>query len=180
VRETTITYEAASGTIEVVGRQKATREKIARAFAEVILEHEITDERLPQRRYDLSPLLSPKALHLSPEDGIARAKVTMLALSTLDESLTQRFEVSFADDVSLHAALDGHFGEMNPLRSDLLPRVARIEIEFEPPVGRRRGKKVNVELAMPNKCSLRGKTARERLILGSYLRSWGLARGVDA
>jgi hypothetical protein len=177
VRETAITYEPESGTIEVIGAHKATRQDIACVFAEMLLGHKITGERLPLRRYDLTPLLSSRQLATLPQDGVAKAKLTMLAISTFDQNLTQRFQVPFKEDVSLHAALEGEYGEHNPLRGQVRPQQARIEVEFEPKPGCRRGKKVNVDLGAPNKCSLRGKTAQERLILGEYLRSWGLARG---
>jgi hypothetical protein len=105
VRETAITYEPESGTIEVIGARKALRQDIACTFAETILGHEITGEPLPLRRYDLTPLLSSRPLPTLPQDGVARAKLTMLTISSFDQSLTQRFQVPFKEDVSLHAAL---------------------------------------------------------------------------
>jgi hypothetical protein len=179
VRETAVIYEPSSGTIEVVGRIKTIRETVAKLFAEMLLGVELTGERLPRRRVDLTPLLYSDNLPVEQQDGIALVKLTMLALSTLDGKLIQRFEVPFKEALALHTALANQYGPRNPLRSQLRPWMARIEIELEPQAGRKRGKKINVNLCAPNKCSLRGKTAKERLVLNRYLRAWGLLRGVD-
>ena len=100
---------------------------------------------------------------VEPQDGIARVKLTRLVISALDGSLTQSFEVPFADDETLHEVLDAEYGAEDPLRNRSRPWMARIEIEFEPEVGRKRGKKINVILCTPAKCNLRGKTEKERV-----------------
>jgi hypothetical protein len=179
VRETAITYEPDSGTIEVVGRVKALREQVASLFAEKLLSVDLSGERLPPRRVDLSPLLDPITFVVEPQDGIARVKLTRLVISALDGSLTQWFEVPFAVDETLHEVLDDEYGTENPLRNQSRPWMARIEIQFEPEPGRKRGKKINVILCLPTKCNLRGKTEKERLLLNRYLRAWGLLRGEE-
>jgi hypothetical protein len=125
VRETAITYEPGSGTIEVVGRVKALREQVASLFAEKLLGVDLSGERLPPRRVDLSPLLNPITFTVEPQDGIARVKLTRLVISALDGSLTQWFEVPFADDKTLHDVLDDEYGTENPLRNQSRPWMAR-------------------------------------------------------
>ena len=66
-RETAITYEPNSGTIEVVGRVKALREQVAGLFAEKLLGVDFSGKRLPPRRVDLSPLLDPSCSPSSPK-----------------------------------------------------------------------------------------------------------------
>jgi hypothetical protein len=179
VRETAITYEPNSGTIEIVGRVKEVREQVAGLFAEKLLGVDFSGKRLPPRRVDLSPLLDPIVFAVEPQDGIARVKLTRLVISALDGSLTQWFEVPFADDETLHEVLDAEYGAENPLRNQSRPWMARIEIQFEPEAGRKRGKKINVILCSPAKCNLRGKTEKERVLLNRYLKAWGLLRGAD-
>jgi hypothetical protein len=180
VRETAITYEPGSGTIEVVGRVKALREQVASLFAEKLLGVDLSGERLPPRRVDLSPLHNPITFTVEPQDGIARVKLTRLVISALDASLTQWFEVPFADDKTLHDVLDDEYGTENPLRNQSRPWMARIEIQFEPEPDRKRGKRINVILCLPTKCNLRGKTEKELLLLNRYLKAWGLLRGAEA
>jgi hypothetical protein len=179
VIETVIVYEPDSGTIEVVGSVKKLRERLAKAFAETKLGVGIPAERLPLRRFDLTPLLDPRhVLAFDPGDGIARVKLTMLMLSNWDNGLTQRFEIPFEDnETTLHEAVAAQFGSRNPLLSSLRPVCARIDVRFQPQPGQRRGKKVSVTITGANKCNLRGKTAQERLILDRYLRDWGIYRG---
>jgi hypothetical protein len=180
VRETAITYEPRSGTVEVIGRVKALREQVASLFAEKLLGVDLSGERLPSRRIDLSPLLNPITFAVEPQDGIARVKLTRLVMRTPDDSLAQSFEVPFADDETLHEVLEDEYGAENPLRGHSRPLMARIEVQFEPGPGRKRSKKINVALCLPSKCNLRGKTEKERLLLNRYLKSWGLLRGEDA
>ena len=180
VRETAITYEPSSGTIEVIGRVKTRREQIASLFAEKLLGVDLSGERLPPRRVDLSPLLDPITFAVEPQDGIARVKLTRLVISALDDSLTQWFDVPFVGEDTLHEVLDDEYGTENPLRDQPRPWMARIEVQFEPEQNRKRGKKINVDLCSPKKCNLRGKTEKERLLLNRYLKAWGLLRGSEA
>jgi hypothetical protein len=179
VLETVIVYEPDSGTIEVIGSVKKLRERLAKAFAETKLGVAIPGERLPMRRFDLTPLLDPgHLLAFDPGDGIARVKLTMLTLSDWDNGLIQRFEIPFEDnETTLSEALAAQYGVRNPLLSSLRPVCARIDVRFQPLPGQRVGKKVSVTITGANKCNLRGKTAQERLILDRYLRGWGLYRG---
>jgi len=179
VRETAIIYEPGSGTIEVVGRVKALREQVASLFAEKLLGVDLSGERLPPRRVDLTPLLDPMSFPVDPQDGIARVKLTRLVITTLDGRLTQWFDVPFADGDTLHEVLDDEYGTENPLRTQTRPWMARIEVQFEPEPDRKRGKKINVVLCLPSRCNLRGKTEKERLLLNRYLKAWGLLRGTD-
>jgi hypothetical protein len=106
--------------------------------------------------------------------------VDQLCPRDLDGKLSQRFEVPFSETRSLHHALASQYGSRNPLNANLRPWMAKIEVEFEPQNLGKRGKKINVNLGYPNKCSLRGKTAKERLVLNRYLPAWGLLRGAEA
>ena len=112
VIETVIVYEPDSGTIEVIGSIKKLRERLAKAFAETKLGVAIPAERLPRRRFDLTPLLDPQhVLAVDPSDGIARVKLTMIMLSNWDNGLTQQFEIPFEDnETTLHEALAAQYG----------------------------------------------------------------------
>lgn len=180
VCEHAVVYEPETGTIEVIGNKKEARAAIASCFAELLLGVAISDEPLPRRRYDFAPLLRRGPLAVDPALGIERAKITRIAMSNLDKTLVQRFEVPFDDGGTIHDTLDAEYGDENPLKSSSVPWAAHIEVRFIPTKGRRRGKKVAVDLTMPNRCSLRGKTAQERIVLDQCIKAWGLERGADA
>jgi len=97
VRETAITYEPASGTIEVVGRVKALREKVAASFVKELLGMQLSGERLPPRRIDLTPLLEPHDLAVDPKDGIDRSFAPMLVATAL-QTRNPCFELQLAPD----------------------------------------------------------------------------------
>jgi hypothetical protein len=179
VRETTITYEPQSGTIEVVGRQRATRQQVACAFAETLLGIHIDGDRLPPRRFDLSRLLDPHSFPTRPDQGIAKVKLTRLGLSSSDRRLMQILQVPFNDPSTLHEIVEEQYGEESPLDGGLYAWSARLEVQLEPEANRKRGKKINVDITAPNKCSLRGKTAKERLLLQEHLKAWGLEHDED-
>jgi hypothetical protein len=180
VRETAITYEPGSGTIEVIGRVKKLREQVASLFAEKLLGVDLKSKRLPPRWVDLNPLLNPITFAVEPVDRIERVKLTRLAVSALDSSLTQRFDIPFAGDKTLYEVLDDEYGADSPMRTPSRPWMASIEIQFEPETERKRGKKIRVTLCLPSGCNLRGKTERERLLLNKYLKAWGLLRGAES
>ena len=83
-------------------------------------------------------------------------------------------QVPFNDAATLHEIVEDPYGEDNPLDGDLYAWSARLEVQLEPEGNRKRGKKINVDICAPNKCSLRGKTAKERLLLQEHLKAWGL------
>ncbi|WP_131522943.1 hypothetical protein [Nitrobacter sp. Nb-311A] len=174
VRETAIVYDAVSGTIEVISKRQDLRRTFAALFAQHCLGVELSGEQLPFLVFDLMPLIDPHPFPTNPEDGIAKVKLTMLTLSPSDQRLIQQFQVKFDDPATLHELIRDQYGDTNPLDGDLYPWRASIEVQFEPSNGSRRRKKIRVDLTKPNRCSLRGKTERERLILDRYLRDWGV------
>jgi hypothetical protein len=174
VRETAIVYDGQSGTIEVVSKRQEMRNAFATLFAEHCLGVALSGEKLPLLMLDLMPLIDPHPFPTEPQDGIAKVKLTTLTLSPSDERLTQQFQVPFNDPATLHELISDQYGDRNPLEGDLYPWRASIEVQFEPTKDSRRRKKIRVDLTKPNRCSLRGKTDRERLILDRYLRDWGI------
>ncbi|WP_291856628.1 hypothetical protein [Bradyrhizobium sp.] len=177
VRETAIIYEADSGTIEIISQHRETRRTIAFQFAKTLLDAELSGETLPPLRLDLSPLMDEHPFPTDPADRIQNVKHTMLTLSSSDQRLTQQFMIKFKDPATLQEILYDHYAGRSPLEGDLYPWKARIEVLYEPTAGSKRGKKIFVDLTYPNKCNVRGKTDRERIILNKYLQKWGLRIG---
>jgi len=84
VVEASITYEPATGVIEVVTSGGKVRDKLARLFADTILGQDVATERMPLRRYDLSRLLNPCDFPCDPEDRIESVKVVLLRIQPAD------------------------------------------------------------------------------------------------
>jgi hypothetical protein len=150
------------------------RNTFANLFAEHCLGIKLSGEKLPPLLLDLMPLVDPHPFPTDPKDGIAKVKLTALTLSPSDQRLTQQFQVKFDDPATLQELICDQYGDLNPLEGDLYPWRASIEVQFEPTNGSKRRRKIRVDLIKPNRCSLRGKTDHERLILDRYLRDWGV------
>lgn len=173
VIETTIVYDGSTGAVEVAGKAKKARRKIAEAFVKHLLGSALPGPYLPSRRFNLTKLPELRLPH-DVEDGIAKVKLTMLAVSTLDGALTATFQIPFDSPETLLQVTDAEFGPANPLRAGWRVWRARIEVLFEPEDDQKYGKKINLELTHPSGCNIRGKTRRERVLLNKYLPAWGI------
>jgi hypothetical protein len=84
VFEAAITYEPATGVIEVVANDRESREDLVRLFARALLASEVGEERLPLRKYDLEVLEEPFAFPTDPGDGIESVRVNHLRFMPVD------------------------------------------------------------------------------------------------
>jgi hypothetical protein len=86
VFEAALTYEAATGVIEVVAKTREDRMDLTRFMARDLLGITIDEHQaLPLREYDLSILLQPFDFPTDPVDGIASVTVKELRLMDLGE-----------------------------------------------------------------------------------------------
>jgi hypothetical protein len=180
VYEFALTYETDSGVIEVIAQNRESREEMAYAFAEIILQQKITNRRIPIREYSLLPLMTQQPFPTDPEDGIASVDVISLSLRPLvdgEEIIT--FETDKKSSKNIYERASEWFREFNPLTNQGF-RLCRatLSVVFHPSHDARRGKVVQVRLSLPNGCNLKGKTDKERLICEKYLPIWKLVKSV--
>jgi hypothetical protein len=177
VHEVAITYESATGVIEVVAAGRESRDALARLFATVMLQQRTETGRLPLRRYDLSSLLGPRAFPTDPEDGIASVRLVLLRVEPIDQrGVRATVEATrFADD-DIHEAARQLLSGQALLDDHVVPTQAKLSITFYPELGARRGKVMSVTITMPNGCDLKNRTERERMVGEKYLERWGLVR----
>ncbi|MBF0179955.1 MAG: hypothetical protein HQM03_08025 [Magnetococcales bacterium] len=179
VHEFSLTYEADSGVIEVIAQDRASREEMARAFANTLLRQEIASTRVPLREFDLRPLMSPHAFATDPEDGVKGVEVISLTLQPMLDGAEQiTFDADRQTGRSLYERLFEWFREHNPLTTGFRIQKAILSVRFYPDAGFGRGKTVPVKLSLPNGCNLKSKTEKERLVCEKYLPLWGLVREV--
>ncbi len=91
VFEAAFTYEPATGGLEVVAGDKATRLEIAKSAVTHLLGIEFREDRLPLRCYDLSVLLAPYNFPADAEDGIEDVEVRELRLMPIGDSSRRVF-----------------------------------------------------------------------------------------
>lgn len=179
VVEAAITYEPASGTIEVVAQARETREDLVRLFAEHLLGAPFKGERIPIRQYSLDHLLQPFDFPTDVEDNIESVKVSLLRLmpyETQGERVT--LECMRGAERSIWQMAEARFGDNDPLAGGFKATQVRFIIKFHASPGVRGGRTLPVTISMPKGCDLKDRTERERLVGEKYLKRWRILRDV--
>ncbi len=191
VFEAALTYEAATGVIEVVAKTREDRIDLTRYMARDLLGITLTEEqKLPLREYDLSMLLRPFDFPTDPADGIAGVTVRELRLMDIaapEERVTletmsgaKRTIWEMGDDFFYpggYPKLASAHQTINRMSSPgwIVTR-ARFTIKFHPGPDGGRGKSLSLTVTMPHGCNLKDMTPQERLIGEKYLRFWGILK----
>jgi hypothetical protein len=189
VFEAAMTYEPATGVVEVVAGSRKDRVDLTRLMAKHLLGIDFEEKFVPLREYDLSVLLKPYSFPTDPEDGIE--SVTVRELRLLDSAEPgERIELLSPKDarrtiwdmarhrVGLGAdegapAFPSEFSGETP---DWAISRAVINVRFRPAAGGGRGKSLTLTVTMPHGCDLKDMTPHERLIGEKYLRHWNILK----
>jgi hypothetical protein len=176
VIEACLTYEPEEGVVEVVARDRESREEYVRLFAGTLLDVDFdSDERVPIREYDLAPLLEPHAFVTDVADKIQSVRVSSLRLMPIDSpSERVTLECMSGERKTIWEMASTRFGATNPLAAGWVATQAHLVIKFLPEKGHGKGKTLSLAITMPHGCNLKDLTNRERMIGEKYLREWGL------
>ena len=188
VFEAALTYEAATGVIEVVAKTREDRIDLTRYMARDLLGITLDEEQsLPLREYDLSMLLRPFDFPTDPADGIAgvtvkelrlmdlgdaKERITLESMSGADRTIWQMAEHRIGLDIGGGARALGGTGDV----AEWVVTRARFTIKFHPGPDGGRGKSLSLTVTMPHGCNLKDMTPQERLIGEKYLRLWGILK----
>jgi hypothetical protein len=177
VLEAAMTYEKATGVIEVVSTERETREDMVRIMARHLLDHEFQGQKVTVRRYDLSPLLRPFRFPTDAADGIESVELKQLRLIPIDDS-SERVTLECLRKVScdIWSMAAARFGAHDPLKGGWVVTQARLTIRFQPKGDARRGRTLPLTITLPNGCNLKEQTTAEQMIGEKYLRRWGIVR----
>lgn len=176
VIEACLTYEPGAGVVEAVASDRATREEYVRIFARELLDVDFDEsERVPLRRFDLSPLLSAHEFPTDAVDRIESVRVTSLRLMPIDSAGERvTIECMGGEKKNIWQVAETRFGSHNPLSGGWVATQARLIIRFHPEQGAAKGKTLPLTITMPHGCDLKDRTERERLVGEKYLRAWRL------
>jgi hypothetical protein len=175
VVEASVTYEPATGVIEVVSSGGKFRDELARTFADTILAQAIGTDRIALRRFALTRLLRPFDFPFDAADRIESVKVVSLRLQRLNaEARRIILECPRRAPGSIWDHAKEELKEEDLKTAGYVATQAKLSVKFLPEPGTRRGKTLTVTITVPNGCDLKGRTERERLIGGKYLKCWGL------
>jgi hypothetical protein len=179
VVEAALTYEPATGVIEVVAAARETRETLVRLFAEHLLGTAFQGERLPIRQFRLDRLRQAFDFPTDPADGIESVRITMMKLMPFE---TQRERITLecmrgTESTIWQLAADRLKDQEQGIEGYAITAV-RLTVRFRAVPGTRGGRTLPVTITMPKGCDLKDRTERERIIGEKYLRRWGLLRDV--
>lgn len=175
VFEAAVTYEPATGGIEVIANDKATRGEIVRATVTHLLGIEFKENRLPLRCYDLSVLLAPYDFPVDPEDGIEGVEVRELRLMPIDDSdFRVTLEKPARADETIWTKAEERFGDRTPLSEGYVVTRAKIAVKLARRPGGDRRRTLTLTITWPHGCDLKDRTATEQMIGEKYLRRWGI------
>ncbi|MEG4644620.1 hypothetical protein VB636_17895 [Paracoccus sp. APAP_BH8] len=175
VFEAAVTYEPATGGIEVIANDKATRSEIVKATVTNLLGIAFKENRLPLRCYDLSVLLAPYDFPVDPEDGIEGVEVRELRLMPIDDSdFRVTLEKPARADETIWTKAEERFGDRTPLSEGYVVTRAKIAVKLARRPGGDRRRTLTLTITWPHGCDLKDRTATEQMIGEKYLRRWGI------
>ncbi len=178
VFEAALTYEPATGVVEVVANDSKSREAMARIMVRDLLEIEFTSEKMPSRNYDLSSLQQHHAFPRDAADGIESVTLKQLRLMPMDnQGQRVTLECMRGSEETIWEMAARHFGDRNPLLGGWVVTQAKLNIAFQPKGDARRGRVLALTITMPHGCNLKDLTPEEQLIGEKYLRRWGILSG---
>lgn len=175
-----ISYEPATGVLEVVAEGRETRDHLAKVFCSTLLRdaNGVATKRIEPRRYNLQKLMQPCDFPTDPKDRVQSVKVTSLRLKPYDEASRLTLETSNGDSRTIHDVAEEWFERQNPLRRGFLVQQAGLTIRFQADERNQRGRVLTVKIGTPHRCNLKSRSEEERVIGERYLQRWGLAETV--
>ena len=175
-----MTYEPASGAIEVYAPNLAMRRDVARAFADTIMNHEIKGETIPLKDYDLESFKKSRTFPAHGE-SIGTVRVTQIKVERRHEigggEASSKKTVYNALDIRVHrnesrsiwaTALDDFkINDLTPYDVKQVKFVIQI-----PKQGDRRAHGLTVSITAPNGCSNGNMSNEERELRDKLLSHW--------
>lgn len=169
-----ITYEPANGHLEVLSRESDAHEGLARIVADELLKHPITGERIPLKAYDYQCLAGPHTLDLAGEN-IAWVKVIELGYTVADHrSILVKTWAKDPDDIYTAAlslvgpSFDFRGHHLNYVRLSL--RTLKVPGE--------RARTISIVLRDDNKCNVKTKREKDRVLCDRLLAKWKLIKEI--
>lgn len=175
-----MTYEPASGAIEVYAPNLGMRRDVARAFADTIMNHEIKGETIPLKDYDLESFKKPRTFPAHGE-SIGAVRVTQIKVERRHEvgggEASAKKAVYNAMDIRVHrnesrsiwatAQADFKIDDLTPYDVKQVKFVIQI-----PKQGDRRAHGLTVLITTPNGCSNGNMSNEERELRDRLLSHW--------
>lgn len=175
-KDFSITYDPASGSIEVISSLKDNREFLAKKFANIFLKTEDDKFEIRLKKYNLSKFRSYQDLmkDVDARDMIKSIKVTLLRLKPINSKNSSTIESPFTENKTIYELAKDWYGSNNPLENSFEIKKVKLSIKFKPDSKHPRGKLIHVNITDPNGCDLKEHSEKEKIIGSKYLERWGI------
>lgn len=172
---THITYESTTGFLEVMSKDTAGREALARIVADTLLQSPITGEKIPLKQYDYQSLAAPRNFDLSGEP-VMSVKVTELGYST-PNGRSLLVKIWNKDTEDIYSAAQSLISPSFDFRRHAL-NYAKLSIRLRK-VGKERARSITVILRDDNKCNIKTKREKDRALCDRLLGKWQLVKEIN-
>ncbi len=171
---TFVTYDPVTGNIDVLSKKNENRETVALLFAEHLLRSPIQCEKIPIKFYDYQFLSAP--VHLDCMDGnVDWVKVTQLGYS--NHGRVMDFKISKYDEKDIHEAARADVQNQYRFAEHYLT-FATISIGVRKEKGER-ARVIHIHLRGDNRCNIKTKREKDRILCERLLVSWGIFKEVS-
>jgi hypothetical protein len=170
---TFITYEPSNGHLEVLSKNSGGREALARLVADAFLQSPITGEKIPLKQYDYQSLAATRIFDLSGEN-ISSVKVVQLGYEVNNRELM--FKIPSNDNEIIYVAARALIHSEFDFRQHKLT-YARISIRLKK-TATEKARSLSIVLRQDNKCNVKTKREKDRVLCDRLLVKWGLIKEV--
>ena len=171
-----ITYEPVNGHLEVLSKFTDGREALASIAAAYILLSPITGEKIPIKQYNYQSLNTPRYFELDGESAVASVKVVELGYTSSNlRSLTIKIAAKDADDI--HTAASALISPTFSFAGRHLT-YAKLSIRLKK-IGTDRARSITVILRDENKCNIKTKREKDRVLCDRLLVKWNLVKDIS-
>lgn len=170
-----ITYEPANGHLDVLSKVIQSREALARAAADCILQSSFFGATIPLKQYDYQSLAGPRNFDLSGEN-VSTVKVIELGhVQANHRSLVVK--IWSTDVADIHVAAQSLAGSAFDFRRHRL-NYAKLSIRLKKE-GAERARTISIVLRDDNKCNVKTKRERDRALCDRLLAKWHLVKEIN-
>lgn len=169
-----ITYEPSNGYLEVLSKHTDGREALARIVANTLLQSPFQGEKIPLKQYDYQCLAAPRFFDITNEP-LAWVRVVELGHTFANQD-SLRFKVRPQGLNDIYLAAKHRIGPTFDFRHHPLT-FARVAIRIQK-TGKDRARTVTVILRDDNRCNIKTKRERDRILCDRLLSRWGIIKEI--
>lgn len=172
--EATLIYTPSNNQIEICADSPVVRQKVSDAFAEVALEHDISQKPLTWKRYNLSRFRTSLALSIPKIEGVEIQVARVLEVEIRLGHWSRKLALKVAIDDDIQEIATRYLGRGNIFRRAASFSRIGIAVKYNR-AGDARERSLNITVSGAKSCNLQSNKDPEERSLGfALLHEWGI------